>query len=114
MAIVTVPKLDMGQVVPGEFVTIADHSMAGGHDGKMISRGLALEMTTEKAGHTLKTTVTVRNRLPHAYATGTPFRNFFLKLAAYDKDGKELWKNYQVHPKKDDPKAAFWSTLGDE
>ena len=114
MAIVTVPKLDKGQVVPGEFVTIADHSMAGGHDAKMITRGLALEMTTEKTGDTIKATVMVRNRLPHAYPTGAPFRNFFLKLAAYDKDGKELWKNYQVHPIKDDPKAAFWYTLGDE
>ena len=24
-----------------------------------------------------------------------------------------LWKNYKVHPIKDDPKAAFWYTLGD-
>ena len=32
MAMVTVPKMKDGQVVPGEFVTIADHTMAGGHD----------------------------------------------------------------------------------
>ena len=114
MPVVTLPKLDKGQVVPGEHVTVADHSMAGGHSGKMITRGLAMEMTTEEAGDILKATITVRNRLPHAYPTGAPFRNFFIKLAAYDKDGKELWKNYQVHPIKDDPKAAFWYTLGDE
>ena len=28
--------------------------------------------------------------------------------------GKELWRNYKVHPIKDDPQAAFWYTLGDE
>jgi len=51
--------------------------------------------------------------LPHAYPTGAPFRNLFIKLAAYDKDGKALWKNYRVHPIKDNPKAAFWYALGD-
>ena len=56
----------------------------------------------------------MRNRLPHAYPTGAPFRNFLSAGRAYDKDGKMLWKNYKVHPIKDDPKAAFWYTLGDE
>ena len=114
MAIVTVPKMKDGQVVPGQSVTIPDHSMAGGHDGKMITRGLALSMQTERAGDVIKATLIVRNRLPHAYPTGAPFRNFFIRVATYDKDGKMLWKNYQVHPIKDDPKAAFWLTLGDQ
>jgi len=113
MSIVTVPKLDKGKVVEGQYISIADHSMAGGHSGKMITRGISLTMDTSKGDGVLKTKVTVRNRLPHAYPTGAPFRNFYLKLALYDKDGKELWKNYKVHPIKDDPKAAFWYTLGD-
>lgn len=113
MPIVTVPKRKQGEIIPGVFITLADHRMAGGHDGKMITRGLALHMNPRKIGGVIKVTLTVRNRLPHAYPTGAPFRNFFIKLAAYDKDGKELWKNYQVHPIKDDPKAAFWYTLGD-
>ncbi len=112
MAIVTVPKLKDGQVVPGETVSIPDHRMAGGHDAKMISRGISMSMQTERDGDTLKATLTVRNRLPHAYPTGAPFRNFFIRVASYDKDGKLLWKNYQVHPIKDDPKSAFWYTLG--
>jgi hypothetical protein len=103
-----------GQVVPGEYVTVADHTMAGGHDDKMISRGLAMQMDLTESGASLKATLTLRNRLPHAYPTGAPFRNFYVRLAAYDENGKELWKNYQVHPIKDDPKAAFWYTLGDE
>lgn len=114
MSIVTVPKLKDGQVVPGETVSIPDHSMAGGHDGKMITRGIALSMETQREGDTIKATLTVRNRLPHAYPTGAPFRNFFIRIATYDKDGQMLWKNYEVHPIKDDPKAAFWYTLGDE
>ena len=114
MSVVTVPKLQDGQVVPGEFVTIADHTMAGGHDEKMVARGLAMDMKVEQGETGIKTTLTLRNRLPHDYPTGAPFRNFFVKLAAYDKDGNELWKNYQVHPIKDDPQAAFWYTLGDE
>jgi hypothetical protein len=114
MAVVTVPKMKNGQVVPGEFVSIPDHSMAGGHDDKMISRGLAMTMQTALDGDVLKATLTVRNRLPHAYPTGAPFRNFFIRVATYDKDGNQLWKNYKLHPIKDDPKAAFWLTLGDK
>jgi len=114
MSIVTVPKLKDGKTVEGQTVSIADHSMAGGHDGKMITRGIAMTMDTKSSGDTIKVKLTVRNRLPHAYPTGAPFRNFFIKVAAYDKDGKELWKNFKVHPIKDDPKAAFWYTLGDE
>jgi hypothetical protein len=114
MSIVTVPKIKDGKVVEGEFVSIPDHTMAGGHDGKMITRGLAMTMQTERDGEILRTTLTVRNRLPHAYPTGAPFRNFFIRLATYDKDGKQLWKNYEVHPIKDDPQAAFWLTLGDK
>ena len=113
MSIVTVPKMKDGQIVPGETVTIPDHSMAGGHDSKMITRGIALSMDTVRNGDTIKATLTVRNRLPHAYPTGAPFRNFFIRIATYDKDGQMLWKNYEVHPIKDDPKAAFWYTLGD-
>ena len=113
MANVTVPKLKDGKILEGQTVTVADHSTAGGHDGKMVTRGLAMTLDTDQAGDTIKAKLTVRNRLPHSFPTGAPFRNFFIKVAAYDKDGKELWKNFKVHPIKDDPKAAFWLTLGD-
>ncbi len=114
MSVVTVPKLQEGKVIEGQYVTIADHTMAGGHDARMVSRGLAMNMDVKKNGSTIEAAVTVKNRLPHAFPTGAPFRNFFLKVAAYDKDGKELWKNFKVHPIKDDPKSAFWYTLGDD
>ena len=113
MSIVEVPKLKDGIPVPGQTVVIPDHSMGGGHSDKMVTRGIAMQMDTVRNGDTLKATLTVRNRLPHAYPTGAPFRNFYIRVATYDKDGKLLWKNYKVHPIKDDPKAAFWYTLGD-
>ncbi len=114
MSVVTVPKLQEGKVVEGQYVSIADHSMAGGHDARMVSRGLAMDMDVKKNGSTIQAAVTVKNRLPHSFPTGAPFRNFFVKIAAYDQNGKELWKNFKVHPIKDDPKSAFWYTLGDD
>lgn len=114
MATVTVQKLDKGKPVAGQFISIPDHSMLGGHSAKMVSRGIMLDMKTEKNGDMLKATITVKNRLPHAFPTGAPFRNFYLKIAAYDANGKEVWKNYKKHPIKDDKKAAFWYTLGGE
>jgi len=114
MAVVTVPRMKEGKVVPGEFVSIADHSMAGGHDAKMVARGLMMQVETKLGKDAINTRIILRNRLPHAYPTGAPFRNFYVKVALYDKSGKELWKNYKVHPIKDDPKAAFWYTLGDD
>ena len=32
---------------------------------------------------------------------------------AYDEDGGVIWKNYETHPLKDDPQAAFVYKLGD-
>jgi hypothetical protein len=98
----------------GEKKTVFDHSMAGGQDRKMIQQGLALNMETSKEGDAYKTVVTLHNRLPHSFPTGAPFRNFYLKVAGYDKDGKVLWQNFEKHPMKEDPKAMFVLTLGKE
>jgi hypothetical protein len=113
MAIVTVPKRKDGKVLPGEYVSIADHTMAGGHDDKMITRGIAMTMDTQQVGAVIKARLTLRNRLPHSYPTGAPFRNMYIRIAAYDEKGNELWKNYKTHPIKDDPKSAFWYSIGD-
>jgi hypothetical protein len=113
MPIVTVPKRDKGKIIEGEFVTIADHTMGGGHDAKMVGRGLAMTMELTPSGDTLAATVTLRNRLPHSYPTGAPFRNMYVKVAAYDAEGNEVWKNYETHPIVDDPKSMFMFTIGD-
>ena len=107
MPVVTVKDKD------GKLVSVADHTMPGGHSDRMIARGLAMDMDTKREGDVIKTKVTLRNRLPHSYPTGAPFRNFYLKLTAYDKDGNSLWQNFQTHPLKDDPKAMFVYMLGD-
>lgn len=96
----------------GEKVTVFDHTMAGGHDRKMVTQGIALQMDTRKEGASIKATIALRNRLPHAYPTGAPFRNAVLKVAAYDKDGKVLWQSTRSHPSKDDPQAFFAYIMG--
>jgi hypothetical protein len=96
----------------GEKVTVFDHTMAGGHDSKMVTQGIALQMDTQKDGANIKATIALRNRLPHAYPTGAPFRNAVLKVAAYDKDGKVLWQSTKSHPSKDDPQAFFAYIMG--
>lgn len=96
----------------GEKVTVFDHTMAGGHDDKMVTQGVAMQMDTQKDGDQIKATISLRNRLPHSYPTGAPFRNAVLRVAAYDLNGKLLWQNYQGHPSKDDPQAFFAYILG--
>ena len=96
----------------GEKVKVFDHTMAGGHHDKMITQGVALSMDVKREGDNFKVDITLRNRLPHAYPTGAPFRNAIVRVAAYDKDGKLLWQNYEKHPSKDDPKAFLLLALG--
>ncbi len=92
----------------------ASHSMAGGHDGNMVRRAIAVELDVRDAGDNLSAEVRVRNLLPHKFPTGAPFRVAYLKLAAYDADGKLLWQNFKTHPLKDDSQAALVYTLGDK
>ncbi len=91
----------------------ADHSMAGGHVEDMVRRGIIMTMDVKKKGGKYLATVRMRNKLPHKFPTGAPFRNAYLKLTAYDANGKQIWQNFQKHPMKDDPKAMFVYTLGD-
>jgi hypothetical protein len=56
----------------------------------------------------------MKNLLPHKFPTGAPFRIAYLKLAAYDADGKQLWQNFKEHPLKDDKQAVLVYTLGDK
>ena len=45
----------------------------------MVSRGLAMQMDVEKGDKAVKAKLTQSNRQPHAYHTGSPKRNFFVK-----------------------------------
>ncbi|MCK5918949.1 MAG: hypothetical protein KAG34_11005 [Cocleimonas sp.] len=93
---------------------ITNHAMMGGHMAKMVARGLVLTIKASKAGDKVKAVVKLQNLLPHAFPTGAPFRNFYVMIDAFDKDGKKLWSNTKSHPMKDDKKAMFMYTLGDE
>ncbi len=91
----------------------ADHSMMGGHSEDMVRRAvvMTLDISEGKDGYLAK--VSLKNQLPHKFPTGAPFRNAYVELTAYDAQGKQLWRNYQTHPLKDDPKSMLVYTLGD-
>ena len=56
----------------------------------------------------------MKNKQPHSLPTGAPFRNIFLKLTAYDANGKVLWENAKGHPAKEDPQAYLMYELLDD
>lgn len=91
----------------------ADHSWSGGHSAKMVGKGLLMTMTSTKNTETLEVTITLANQLPHNLPTGAPFRNIYIKLSGYDKEGQQVWISSQSHPAKDDKKAMLMYSLGD-
>ncbi|MCF7984645.1 MAG: cytochrome c family protein [Thiohalocapsa sp.] len=93
---------------------IADHSMGGGHDPAMLKRAVLFDVDSVADGDTLKTTVYLRNQLPHSMPTGAPFRNIYVKLTAYDEGGNAIWQNAEGHPSKDDPQAYLSYALTDD
>ncbi|MFP4063041.1 MAG: cytochrome c family protein [Halochromatium sp.] len=92
---------------------IADHSMGGGHSPAMLKRAVIFDVNAVKDGDTLKTTVYLKNQLPHAMPTGAPFRNLFIKLTAYDDQGEAIWENAEGHPAESDPQAYLSYALID-
>ncbi|RLJ19286.1 hypothetical protein DJ030_09680 [bacterium endosymbiont of Escarpia laminata] len=93
---------------------IADHSMGGGHNIAMLRRAVRFEVQTEKQGDQLAVNVELENLQPHNVPTGAPFRNIYVKVTALSKEGEVLWKNFQKHPAKEDPKAFFVYTMTDD
>jgi len=92
----------------------ANHSMGGGHDDGMLRRSVVFAMNSKKDGDKIKTTVTITNKQPHTMPTGAPFRNLYMKIAAYDKSGNVVWENAKGHPGKEDPQAFMFMTLKDD
>lgn len=93
---------------------IADHSMGGGHSSGMLKRSVAFMMNSEKKDGKIHSTVTISNKQPHTMPTGAPFRNMYLKIAAYDKGGNLVWENAKGHPAKEDPQAFMFMSLKDD
>ncbi len=89
----------------------ADHSMGGGHDEATLRRALILKLDTNMESGLIKAKVKIRNQQPHKVPTGAPFRNMVLKVLAYDRDGKVLWRNFETNPAKEDPQAYFHMML---
>ncbi len=93
---------------------LANHAMGGGHDPVMVSRAVIFDIDTVTDGDTLKTTVYLKNQLPHSMPTGAPFRNVYLKLTAYDENGAVVWESAEGHPAQDDPQAYFSYSMQDD
>ncbi|MCK5903560.1 MAG: hypothetical protein KAG28_10490 [Cocleimonas sp.] len=93
---------------------ITSHAMMGGHMKEMVSSGLVLTLKAKKSGNKAKVTVILQNLLPHNFPTGAPFRNFYVKLNAFDKEGKKVWSSTKSHPMKDDKQAMFMYTIGND
>lgn len=92
---------------------VSDHSMKGGHDAKIVSKGLGMMVKVSGSDAKYKAVVTLSNRLPHNFPTGAPFRNVYVVLSAFDADGKEIFKSSKSHPVKDDKKSMLMYALGD-
>lgn len=92
---------------------IADHTMGGGHNMGMLQRSVVFSMKSEKNGDKIQSTISMTNKQPHTMPTGAPFRNMFLKVAAYDKSGNVVWENAKGHPAKTDKKAYMYYELQD-
>ncbi|WP_242469623.1 cytochrome c family protein [Rhabdochromatium marinum] len=93
---------------------LADHSMGGGHSPAMLERAVIFDLDTEADGDTLKTTVWIKNQLPHSMPTGAPFRNVYLKVSAYDDQGTLVWESSEDHPSTGDPQAYFSYAITDD
>lgn len=92
----------------------ADHSLMGGHSAKMVSKGLLMTMaaSSEKNTHTI--TITLKNKLPHNFPTGAPFRHVFIRITGYNNNGQQVWSNSDSHPIVDDKKSVLMLALGDK
>lgn len=93
---------------------LPNHTMSGGHSPEVVAKGIVMTMETRKTGDSIHAVVVVQNLLPHNFPTGAPFRNFYIKVKAYDEHGKTLWASSKSHPAKDDKAAMMMLKLGDK
>jgi hypothetical protein len=94
----------------------SSHTWSGGHDKNMLRKALQLKLDIVKGAKgdsTFKAKVVMKNMLPHKFPTGSPFRNAYLKLSAYNEKGETVWQNYQSNPFKEDKDAVMIYILGD-
>jgi len=93
---------------------ITNHAMMGGHMKEMVARGLVMTIDAAKSKGKVNAIITLQNLLPHSFPTGAPFRNFYVKIDAFDKTGEKVWSSTKSHPMKDDKQAMFMYTIGND
>jgi hypothetical protein len=92
---------------------ITDHSMLGGHSAAMVRQGVTLTVIAHEEADGVAANVSLRNRLPHGFPTGAPFRSAYLEVVAMDASGHEVWRNYRTSPT-EDPQAILATRLVDD
>ncbi|MEW5806849.1 MAG: cupredoxin domain-containing protein [Acidobacteriota bacterium] len=91
------------------------HNFFGGHDTGILTKAARVDIRTEDSESGRKLIVAVTNTgTGHDLPTASPLRMIFLKLYAYDPDGKELWTNWKDDPVAEDQQAVFARILTDE
>ena len=91
------------------------HNFAGGYASEFLSQAATLQLKTEETETGKQLTVTVLNlNGGHYLPTSSGLRMMFLKLFAYDNDGKELWTNWKEDPYKEDSQSFFAKILTDD
>ena len=90
---------------------VMDHSMGGGHSVAMLKRAVKLDVSSVVRGDKIAVEVTLENKQPHSVPTGAPFRNAYIKVTAIGEDGSILWRNFEKHPMKEDPKSYLYYRL---
>lgn len=91
----------------------ASHTMLGGHDANVVRRGVYVDLKLNPQGDVVDAELKLTNRLPHNFPTGAPFRNVVIKVAAYDANGKELWRSPEADAFKEKSDMVLVYRLGD-
>ncbi len=90
------------------------HNFSGGNSSEFLTQAALVDLKVEHTDSGKKLTVFVSNlNGGHYLPTASPLRMMLLKLFAYDKDGKELWTNWQDDPLKEDSQAVFAKIITD-
>jgi hypothetical protein len=93
---------------------LVDHSMGGGHNKAVLSRAALFDVKAEKADGQVLASVGIKNQQHQSLHTGTPLRNTFVKLTAYNDKGEAVWESAKGHPAESDPQAYFSYSMVDD
>ena len=89
------------------------HRMQGGHDVNTIRRGVRMSLNIDHEASGVVARLSLKNRLPHNFPTGAPFRNVVIRISAYDDQGQKIWENALEDSYKVESESVLVYRLGD-